>query len=309
MTRPSPDPDERMVATASLGETLAALRVLSDEAVRPMRQSLELHGQLTALATFRDDDDTRQVIDGDSFTRLRAARALGWGELRVRVLPIDVVAATAALATLNRGHALTELEEAWLCRALYRQHKLTQPEIGRLLGHDKSWVCRRLTLAEGLHEQVQADVRLGLVGARVAADLGRLSHDNQPMASAVAQRRGLTVAQTARMVQTVLALPDADARGRWLADALAERAPILRAAPAQRAKTKADLFFGDIESVTRIAARLQVRLRDRPLGAFEPAVTALLTEAMGASAPVLTHLSASIARALAGRDLRDAVVE
>jgi hypothetical protein len=45
------------------------------------------------------------------------------------------------------------------------------------------------------------------------------------------------------------------------------------------------------------------------LDAFESAVTALLTEAMGASAPVLTHLSASIARALAGRDLRDAVVE
>lgn len=307
MTRPSPAPDERMVATASLGEALAALRVLSDEAVRPMRQSLERHGQLTALATYRDDDDTLQVIDG--FTRLRAARALGWGELRARVLPIDVVAATAALATLNRGHALTELEEAWLCRALYRQHKLTQPEIGRLLGHDKSWVCRRLTLAEGLHEQVQADVRLGLVGARVAADLGRLSHDNQPAASAVAQRRGLTVAQAARMVQTVLALPDADARERWLADALAERAPILRAAPAPRAKTEADLFLGDIESVTRIASRLQVRLRDKPLDAFEPAVTALLTEAMGASAPVLTHLSASIARALAGRDLRDAVVE
>lgn len=307
MTRPIPAPDERMVATASLGETLAALRVLSDEAVRPIRQSLELHGQLTALSTYRADDDTLQVIDG--FTRLRAARALGWGELRVRVLPIDVVAATAALATLNRGHALTELEEAWLCRALYRQHKLTQPEIGRLLGHDKSWVCRRLTLAEGLHEQVQADVRLGLVGPRVASELGRLPCGNQPTAAAVAQRRGLTVAQAARMVQTVLALPDAEARGRWLADALAERAPILRAAPAPRAKTEADLFLGDIESVTRIASRLQVRLRDKPLDAFEPAVTALLTEAMGASAPVLTHLSASIARALAGRDLRDAVVE
>lgn len=307
MTRSSTDTDERMVATASLGETLATLRVLSDEAVRPMQQSLEHHGQLTALATYRADDDTLQVIDG--FTRLRAARALGWGELRVRVLPIDVVAATAALATLNRGHALTELEEAWLCRALYRQHKLTQPEIGRLLGHDKSWVCRRLTLAESLHEQVQADVRLGLVGARVASELGRLPCGNQPMASAVTQRRGLTVAQAARMVQTVLALPDAEARDRWLADALAERAPILRAAPAPRAKTEADLFLGDIESVTRIAARLQVRLRDRPLGAFEPAVTALLTEAMGASAPVLTHLSASIARALAGKDLRDAVME
>ena len=39
-------------------------------------------------------------IPTNESTRLRAARALGWGELRVRVLPIDV-AATAALATLR----------------------------------------------------------------------------------------------------------------------------------------------------------------------------------------------------------------
>jgi hypothetical protein len=71
MSRPSPAPDERTVATASLGEALAALRLLSDEAVRPMRQSLELHGQLTALATYRADDDTLQVI-------VRAALTSPW---------------------------------------------------------------------------------------------------------------------------------------------------------------------------------------------------------------------------------------
>lgn len=307
MTRSSTDADERRVALASLGEKLSALRVLSDEAVRPMQLSLEHQGQLSALATYRSDDDTLEVVDG--FTRLRAARALGWLELRVRVLPVDAVGATAALATLNRGHALTELEEAWLCRSLYRQHGLTQPEIGRLLGHDKSWVCRRLTLAESLDEQVQVDVRLGLVGARVASELGRLPRGNQPGASAVTQRRGLTVAQTARMVQTLLALPDADARASWLTEALATRAPVLRAAPAPRAKTEGELFLFDIESVTRIAARLQVRLRDKPLDAFEPSVRALLTEGMGALALVLTHLSASIGRALTGKDLRDAVLE
>ncbi len=43
MTRPNPAPDEHMVAIASRGETLATLRVLSDEAVRPMRQSLSNH--------------------------------------------------------------------------------------------------------------------------------------------------------------------------------------------------------------------------------------------------------------------------
>lgn len=307
MTRTSADSDERMIETTSLRETLAGLRVIGEEAVRPMRQSLGRHGQLSAIVVYRGVDEALEVVDG--FKRLRAARELAWREVRVRALPVDVVGATVALATLNEGHGLTELEEAWLCRALYRQHGLGQPEIARLMGRHKSWVCRRLTLAEGLHEQVQADVRLGLVAPRAASELGRLPCGNQPSASDVAQRRGMTVAQTARMVQTLLALPDAEARVRWLAEALEQRAPVLRAAPAARAKSEAEMFLGDVEAVTRIAARLQVRLRDKPLDAFEPAMTSLVTEAMGALSPVLTHLSASLARVLNGKDLRDAVVE
>jgi ParB-like chromosome segregation protein Spo0J len=307
MAPASADGDERTIETATLRERLVGLRLLGEGGVEHMRQSLRRHGQLCALAAFRAEDDGIEVVDG--FKRLRAARELGWRALRVRVMPGDVVAATAALAALNEGHGLTELEEAWLCRALYREHGLGQPEIGRLLGRHKSWVCRRITLAQSLHEQVQADVRLGLVGSRAAADLGRLPHDNQPTASAVAQRRGMTVAQVARMVQTLLALPDASARATWLAQALGERAPALRAAPRTRAKSEAEIFLGDIESVTRGAARLQVRLRDKPLNAFEPAMTALLTEALGALGPVLTHLGASVERAVAGKDLRDAVLE
>lgn len=196
MTRASADTDERMVETTTLRETLAGLRVIGEEAVRPMRLSLGRHGQLSAIVVYRGGDEALEVVDG--FKRLRAARELAWREVRVRALPVDVVGATVALATLNEGHGLTELEEAWLCRALYRQHGLGQPEIGRLLGRHKSWVCRRLTLAESLHERVQADVRLGLVSSRAAADLGRLSRDNQPTASIVAQRHGMTAADDAR---------------------------------------------------------------------------------------------------------------
>ena len=74
-------------------------------------------------------------------------------------------------------------------------------------------------------------------------------------------------------------------------------------------KTKADMSLGELGTVTRVASRLRGGLEGKPLDAFEPAVAALLTEAMGASAPVLTHLSASITRALARRDLRDVVLE
>ncbi len=65
----------------------------------------------------------------------------------------------------NRREGLTEIEEAWIIHALHREDGLSQPEIGRLLGHHKSWVNRRLLLAEALSEELQADLRLGLVGA------------------------------------------------------------------------------------------------------------------------------------------------
>jgi ParB/RepB/Spo0J family partition protein len=307
MTRASPESDERVVATATLREKLAGLRLLGEEVVRPMQQSLRRHGQLCALAAYRAEDDGLEVIDG--FKRLRAARELGWKELRVRVLALDVIAATAAIVALNEGHTLTELEEAWLCRTLYREHAVTQPEIARRLGRHKSWVCRRLTLAESLDETVQADVRLGLVAARAASEIGRLPRGNQAATSTVVQRRGMTVAQTARVVQTLLALPDAAARTQWLSEALGERTPTLRAALTVRNKSDAEVFLGDIEAVTRVASRLQVRLRDKPLDAFDPPVASLLVEAFSALGPVLTHLSASVERALAGKDLRDAVVE
>jgi len=43
----------------------------------------------------------------------------------------------------NARQALSDLEEAWLVRALYRDDRLTQPQIAQLLGRHKSWVFGR----------------------------------------------------------------------------------------------------------------------------------------------------------------------
>ena len=77
-----------------------------------------------------------------------------------------------------------QLEEAWLVRSLYRDDALTQPQIAVLLGRHKSFVCRRLTLAEGLSYWITASVWLGLLLATAAVELGRLQRCNQ---DAVAQ--------------------------------------------------------------------------------------------------------------------------
>jgi ParB-like chromosome segregation protein Spo0J len=136
-----------MVRVDALGERLGSLRLCEAEALAAMRQSLTQHGQLQAAVVFTVEGGL-EIVDG--FKRLRAARALGWSELCAHVLAVDLVGAKVAIDALHHHGGLTELEEGWLVRSLYRDDQLDQPSIGRLLGRHKSWVCRRLMLAEGL---------------------------------------------------------------------------------------------------------------------------------------------------------------
>jgi hypothetical protein len=57
-------------------------------------------------------------------------------------------------------------------------------------------VCRRLALAEGLSDELTANVRLGLVPARTAVELARLPRGNQDVVTVVVTQRGLTTHQT-----------------------------------------------------------------------------------------------------------------
>ena len=297
------------IATSSLTETHAAMRLGAPNDVQLMRASLERHGQLTPVVAYaRAIDQSLELVDG--FKRLRAAREIAWPTLVVRVLACSGAHAIASMMTLNTSGGLTELEEAWLCRALCRDQRLAQHEVARLLGRHKSWVCRRLMLVEGLDEQVQADVRLGLLAPRAAVELCRLPRGNQPAAANLSMKRGMTVAQTARMVHEVLEQPTPALRAQWLADALANPEMVLPPSRrAQREKTPAEWLLGDIESATRIAARLQVRLRERPIESFDARVAAMLGEAVNALQPVLARLLASVEHVAAGKDLRDAAME
>jgi ParB-like chromosome segregation protein Spo0J len=301
---PIPSPAERVVELAELCESHAGLRLLDEGSVRGMRESLVRHGQLMALAAYRPrgdaDPGALEVVDG--FKRLRAARELGWVLLRVRILPLDGAAAKAAIGILNHGRGLSELEEAWLVRSLYRDDGLTQPQIGRLLGRHKSWVSRRLLLAEGLQDSVQTDVRLGLVAASTAALVARLPRCNQLAAAEAVMKRGLTKYQAERLVTEVLALP-AEEREAALCDAL-EAGPYL-GGPAsgksrQSERTPAQWLMADVATLTRICARLQARLWERPLAALGEPAARLAADGLAGLAPVLTALGRVIERALAG---------
>ena len=112
-----------------------------------MERSLRRMGQLQAVLVYRAAGGW-EVIDG--FKRVRAACVLEWAGIRVEELDVDAAGAKLRLWQSNAGRGMTELEEAWLIRSLHREEGWPQVEIARWFGRHKSWVNRRLLLAEGL---------------------------------------------------------------------------------------------------------------------------------------------------------------
>jgi len=284
-----PSTATRKVELAALGERLSALRLCDAEALTTMRRSLEQHGQLTALTLFTERG-ALEIIDG--FKRVRAARALGWTTLLAHVDDVSAVDAKLRLGELHDRRGLTELEEAWLVRSLYREDHVSLAELARRMHRHKSWVWRRLMLVEALDALVQTDVRLGLIAPRAAVAVSRLPRGNQQAASAVVVRRGLTVRQTELLVDDVLGLPDPAAREALLARRL--DGPAVQTPPGPRpsraVRSEADWMSMDILRVREIAARLEARLLAAPLDVFAPAAAELMRDALVRLSPVLRAL-------------------
>ncbi len=290
---PTSRDSDRLVPVEQLGERLSALRLCEPTAVDAMQKSLSRYGQLTAVVTF-DEGGALEVIDG--LKRLHAARQLGWTELGVRQCSVSAVDAKVQLAALHAGHGLTELEEGWLVRSLYRDDGLSQPTIAARLGRHKSWVCRRLMLVEALDTEVQARIRLGLMVPRAAVALAALPRGNQVDASDVVTRRGLTVRQTELFVAQLVECDGDQARcaliDRWASGAVAPSKPGVR--PSRALRSEADWMAADIALLHRVAARLEARLLATPLRALGPTAAQVLAESLVTLGPVLAALARTI---------------
>jgi len=182
--------DIQSVTLDRLDERYGDLRIARPRQEDAVRESLRRFGQLTPLVV-SPREDRLTIVDG--FKRLHAAQQLSFEQLDVRSLALSEQAAVAAVYSLNRhGRGMSDLEEALVVRALCREHGLAQVEVAELLARHKSWVCRRLMLVERLSDQVQQDVRVGLVSISVARELARLPRGNQGEVAMAVYRHGLT---------------------------------------------------------------------------------------------------------------------
>ncbi len=285
---------------ADLGERLSELRLRDAAALENMRQSLSRHGQLEPVVAF-ECQDKLEIIDG--FKRLIAARALGWSSLHLRIVDADIVEAKCLLIALHDRRGITELEEGWLIRSLYRDDNLMQPAIAQRLGRDKSWVCRRLMLVESLDQAVQADVRLGLLVPRAAMAIAQLPRGNQAEAAEFAIRRGLTVRQTELFVGELGDYADVKSQAQEITRRLEGTLPISssKTKTKRSARNEVDWISADIHTARQTAARLEARVLAAPLDAFGNQAASLIRESLIGLAPVLCALLNTIDK-VAGKD-------
>lgn len=187
-----------LVPVAHLDERYGDLRIVQPHREAVIEESLRRLGQLMPLVAVARQEELA-VVDG--FKRLHAAQKLAMEQLEVRVLEVSEQAAVALVYGLNRdGRGMSDFEQALVVRTLCRDHGLSQVEVAELLGHHKSWANRRLALVEQLDEQVQQDLRVGLVSSSVARELVRLPRGNQSEVAQSVWRHGLTVRDAALLV-------------------------------------------------------------------------------------------------------------
>lgn len=195
-----------------------SLRLVSPTEMSRLRASVERDGVRQPVVVSTGVETGRFVLL-DGFKRVKILAEQGTVEVLATLVTLDATASKAAIVTCNAPHrGLSDLEEAWIVQSLCRGHRVSQVEVGRLLSRHKSWVCRRLKLAEHLESSVQDDIRLGLLLSSTARELARLPRGNQQDAAQAVRDGGLTSRQAAQLVTLLLQTDEPDARRAILDD-------------------------------------------------------------------------------------------
>ena len=193
------------IAVSEIGERYGAFRMVSPRADAAMVKSIRKYGQMSPVVCVKGEGGY-ELVDG--YKRLRACRRLDQTTLRVQTMEVSGRVCKAAMIQLNwSGRSINEMEEAMVVQSLHREDRLPQIEIAVLLGRHKSWVSRRISLIERLSEEVQEDLRLGLISVITGRELAKLPRGNQKDAADVILKRRYTTREAAKLIGYLLSHP------------------------------------------------------------------------------------------------------
>lgn len=190
---------------SQVGETYASLRIINARSDASMLQSIKAFGQMSPVVCLKIDGQD-ELVDG--FKRLRALRVLKAETLKCVFIDAQARVGKARIIQLNQAsRSISDIEEAMVLRSLHRHEGLSQVEISALLGRDKSWVCRRISLIEKLSDSVQEHIRLGLISTSVGRAFSPLPRGNQKEVLDAVLKHHLGKRAVERLVRQLMARP------------------------------------------------------------------------------------------------------
>jgi ParB/RepB/Spo0J family partition protein len=193
------------IAISEIGQRYRGFRIVSPRADAAMIKSIQKYGQISPVVCMKGEEGY-ELIDG--FKRLRACQSLNKETLKATMMDVSARVCKAAMVQLNWScRSINEMEEALVVQSLHREDGLTQMEIATLIGRDKSWVSRRISLIERLSEDVQEDIRLGLISVITGRELAKLPRGNQKEVAETLLKRHYSTREAAKLIGYLLCRP------------------------------------------------------------------------------------------------------
>jgi ParB/RepB/Spo0J family partition protein len=189
--------------------------------------SIDRFGQITPVLIIPQD---KLLVLIHGFVRLQAIRKLGRDTILADIQEVSEAQALFRLLADTEQRQWEAVEQAWIIRDLKERLGCSLHQIARCIGYDTSWVARRLSLVEGLPEDILRSVATGHVSTyaatRVLVPLGRAPGAH---AEKLVAPRAATPA--APLTEAQLAAITDEALRRWLqAGASEERLDGIRTA-------------------------------------------------------------------------------
>lgn len=226
-------------------------QVFPDDSIEELADSIRQKGILQPLLVRRVNGGF-QLIAGER--RFRAAQRVGLQEVPVTVREADdgELLEMALIENIQREN-LNPLEEARAYRRLGDEFRLTQEEIARRVGKDRSTVANTLRLLQ-LPEEVQREIERGVLSAGHARALVSVGSEAEKLrlARAVVARR-LTVRQTERLAKSGATDAHQHAAQQRLTEALGTR---VRFVSRRNGSGKIEIEYHNLEALNGLIDRL-----------------------------------------------------
>lgn len=167
------------IEIAHLNLRYAHTRIRSVAAAVQMAEAIERFGQTSPVLVVPGEAPPEYILI-DGYLRVEALKRCSQDMVHAQIWPDKE--AGALIHVLAQGRSWDIFEQAALLKELYEHHHLTQAQIARLLGKDKSWVSRRISFLTLLPDEILDSVRNGRISSwgahRVLAPLARANAEH-----------------------------------------------------------------------------------------------------------------------------------